>query len=60
MRLKVLALVLPRENEAHHHMVDIFIECLINISIKEFLANQGKNFSVMSPVHILIFNGRIF
>lgn len=60
MRLKVLALILPRKNEAHDHVEDIFVKCFINISIEKFLANQCKNFSMVPPIHILIFDGRIF
>ena len=60
MGLQVNALILPSEDKAHHHVEHIFIECLINISVKELLADQGKNFSMMSPVHILIFYILIF
>jgi hypothetical protein len=60
MSLKILTLIFPSEQEAHHHMENVFIESLINVAIKELLANEGENFSVMPPIHVFIFYRWIF
>lgn len=60
MSLKILTLIFPSEQEAHHHMENVFIESLINVAVKELLANEGENFSVMPPIHVFIFYRWIF
>ena len=52
--------VSPGEEEAHGHVVDVFIEGLVDITVEELVADKVENLAVVPPVEGLILQRRVF